>query len=111
MAPHYSEPYRVIRVLNEDKTAVVVQSIWHGRRRRRVHLSDTQRLPRNFPEEGMVAAQFEVIADLKRHTQEKSDKKTRIEDNLADVRIEEQRDARWRSRRSPTRLEKTQVDT
>ena len=47
-APRWSEPCRVIRFLNKEKTALVVKSIWHDGILKKVHQADVMPLPKQW---------------------------------------------------------------
>ena len=66
-APRWSEPCRVLKFLNADKTAMLVKSIWHKGIVKKVHASDVHRLPTRITPEALNAAKFELVADLKRN--------------------------------------------
>ena len=65
--PRWSEPCRILRFVNEEKTVMVVKSIWHRGIVRKVHECDVMPLPKQMTTEALNMAKFEMVADLKRN--------------------------------------------
>ena len=66
-APRWSEPCRIRRFLNKEKTTMVIKSIWHEGIVKKVHQADVMPLPKQLTPEMWNMAKFDLIADLKRH--------------------------------------------
>lgn len=66
MMPRWSEPCRILRFKNKERTIAVVQSIWHEGLYREVSIGDILALPRTLHEETLSAAKYEMLGDLKR---------------------------------------------
>ena len=66
-APRWSEPCRIQRFLNQEKTVMIVKSIWHKGIVKKVHQNDVMPLPTQLTAEALNMAKFELVADLKKH--------------------------------------------
>lgn len=65
--PKWSEPCRILSFRNKEKTALLVQRIWHTKLQRKINIKDVIRLPRKFGPDTIIAAKKELIADLHKH--------------------------------------------
>ena len=66
-APRWSEPCRIVKFFNEERSTMMVKSIWHKGLLKKVHEADVLRLPTRITTETLNAAKFDLIADLKRN--------------------------------------------
>ena len=65
-APSWSEPCRVVRFINTDRSVVLVKSLWHRDLKRHVPVNDLTRLPDKLEAAELNMAKWELLADLKR---------------------------------------------
>lgn len=66
LMPRWSEPCRIVKFKNKQKTIAIVKSIWHADLTREVATGDMLRLPKEMHQETLDAAKYEMLADLKR---------------------------------------------
>ena len=66
-APRWSEPCRIVKFFNEERSTMLVKSIWHRGVVKKVHEVDVLKLPTRMTTETLNAAKFDLIADLKRN--------------------------------------------
>ena len=95
-APRWSEPCRVVRFLNEEKTVMMVKSIWHKGISRKVHRCDILPLPKEMTTEALNMAKFEMIADLTRNSVQSRRKELSTEDMLRRIPAEDREQAQDR---------------
>ena len=88
-APRWSEPCRIHRFLNKEKTAMIIKSIWHQGVMKRVHRNDVMVLPKQLTPEALNMAQFELISDLKRNAATPRMKNAVAEDFLRKIPAED----------------------
>ena len=88
-APRWSEPCRIHRFLNKEKTAMMIKSIWHQGLIKRVHRNDVMVLPKQLTPEALNMAQFELISDLKRNAATPRMKNAVAEDFLRKIPAED----------------------
>ena len=65
-APMWSEPCRVIRFCNPDKSTAVIRSIWHRDLQKQVPITKLTKIPRTLGQEALQMAKLELIADCRR---------------------------------------------
>lgn len=65
LTPKWSEPCRVVKYCNKEKTAFWVKSIWHDNVCKQLNIHDVMKLPRLKGHYTLEAGKMEMLADLK----------------------------------------------
>eukprot|EP00918_Siedleckia_nematoides_P108155 GHVU01235970.1.p1 GENE.GHVU01235970.1~~GHVU01235970.1.p1 ORF type:complete len:170 (-),score=29.00 GHVU01235970.1:293-802(-) len=99
LIPHWSEPCKISKFLNEEKTMMEIDSIWHNGVKRKVRKDEVLPLPKNLSDEMLDLAKLTLISDLRKHGEVRKRLTSGVRELFPDLTAEEAKEIKDGRRR------------